>query len=70
MFLLQAALPPEFIKAVDQIDYTSPVTKINGTSILFFTYQQQEHLQSVIPEVPLIKLLNAMIMISEAAALY
>ncbi|XP_068578557.1 pyridine nucleotide-disulfide oxidoreductase domain-containing protein 2 [Cebidichthys violaceus] len=25
----QAALPPEFIKAVDQIDYTSPVTKIN-----------------------------------------
>ncbi|XP_041866235.1 pyridine nucleotide-disulfide oxidoreductase domain-containing protein 2 isoform X1 [Melanotaenia boesemani] len=25
----QAALSPEFIKAVDQIDYTSPVTKIN-----------------------------------------
>ncbi|CAJ1067644.1 pyridine nucleotide-disulfide oxidoreductase domain-containing protein 2 isoform X1 [Xyrichtys novacula] len=25
----QAALPSEFIKAVDQIDYTSPVTKIN-----------------------------------------
>uniref|UniRef100_A0A3B4Y9U1 Pyridine nucleotide-disulfide oxidoreductase domain-containing protein 2 n=1 Tax=Seriola lalandi dorsalis TaxID=1841481 RepID=A0A3B4Y9U1_SERLL len=25
----QAALAPEFIKAVDQIDYTSPVTKIN-----------------------------------------
>ncbi|XP_042358745.1 pyridine nucleotide-disulfide oxidoreductase domain-containing protein 2 [Plectropomus leopardus] len=25
----QAALPPEFIKAIDQIDYTSPVTKIN-----------------------------------------
>ncbi|XP_073338558.1 pyridine nucleotide-disulfide oxidoreductase domain-containing protein 2 [Pagrus major] len=25
----QAALPPEFIRAVDQIDYTSPVTKIN-----------------------------------------
>uniref|UniRef100_A0A672IIK3 Pyridine nucleotide-disulfide oxidoreductase domain-containing protein 2 n=1 Tax=Salarias fasciatus TaxID=181472 RepID=A0A672IIK3_SALFA len=25
----QASLPPEFIKAVDQIDYTSPVTKIN-----------------------------------------
>lgn len=25
----QSALPPEFIKAVDQIDYTSPVTKIN-----------------------------------------
>uniref|UniRef100_UPI0037E75A80 pyridine nucleotide-disulfide oxidoreductase domain-containing protein 2 n=1 Tax=Semicossyphus pulcher TaxID=241346 RepID=UPI0037E75A80 len=25
----KAALPPEFIKAVDQIDYTSPVTKIN-----------------------------------------
>ncbi|XP_020506659.2 pyridine nucleotide-disulfide oxidoreductase domain-containing protein 2 [Labrus bergylta] len=25
----QTALPPEFIKAVDQIDYTSPVTKIN-----------------------------------------
>ncbi|XP_074531137.1 pyridine nucleotide-disulfide oxidoreductase domain-containing protein 2 [Halichoeres trimaculatus] len=25
----QDALPPEFIKAVDQIDYTSPVTKIN-----------------------------------------
>ncbi|CAK6953251.1 pyridine nucleotide-disulfide oxidoreductase domain-containing protein 2 [Scomber scombrus] len=25
----QGALPPEFIKAVDQIDYTSPVTKIN-----------------------------------------
>ncbi|KAM3605758.1 uncharacterized protein V6R79_004091 [Siganus canaliculatus] len=24
-----SALPPEFIKAVDQIDYTSPVTKIN-----------------------------------------
>ncbi|KAK7930862.1 hypothetical protein WMY93_007257 [Mugilogobius chulae] len=25
----QKALPPEFIKAVDQLDYTSPVTKIN-----------------------------------------
>uniref|UniRef100_A0A671VYB4 Pyridine nucleotide-disulfide oxidoreductase domain-containing protein 2 n=1 Tax=Sparus aurata TaxID=8175 RepID=A0A671VYB4_SPAAU len=25
----QAALSPEFLKAVDQIDYTSPVTKIN-----------------------------------------
>ncbi|TDH01258.1 hypothetical protein EPR50_G00178460 [Perca flavescens] len=25
----QAALSPEFIKAIDQIDYTSPVTKIN-----------------------------------------
>ncbi|KAM7408732.1 hypothetical protein PAMA_002450 [Pampus argenteus] len=25
----QGALPPEFIKAIDQIDYTSPVTKIN-----------------------------------------
>ncbi|XP_055020353.1 pyridine nucleotide-disulfide oxidoreductase domain-containing protein 2 [Boleophthalmus pectinirostris] len=25
----QSALPPEFIRAVDQIDYTSPVTKIN-----------------------------------------
>ncbi|XP_041803527.1 pyridine nucleotide-disulfide oxidoreductase domain-containing protein 2 isoform X2 [Chelmon rostratus] len=25
----QAALAPEFIKAIDQIDYTSPVTKIN-----------------------------------------
>lgn len=24
------ALPEAFIKAVDQIDYTSPVTKING----------------------------------------
>lgn len=25
----QSSLPPEFIKAIDQIDYTSPVTKIN-----------------------------------------
>lgn len=26
----QSSLSPEFITAVDQIDYTSPVTKING----------------------------------------
>lgn len=29
--LVKNALPESFITAVDQIDYTSPVTKINGT---------------------------------------
>lgn len=29
----QDALPEAFITAVDQIDYTSPVTKINGIII-------------------------------------
>lgn len=28
--LVKDALPEAFITAVDQIDYTSPVTKING----------------------------------------
>jgi len=28
--LVKGALPEAFIRAVDQIDYTSPVTKING----------------------------------------
>lgn len=40
IFLLspQSALPPGFIKAVDQIDYTSPVTKINGKTLIFLSY--------------------------------
>lgn len=30
----QSSLSPEFITAVDQIDYTSPVTKINGKTVV------------------------------------
>lgn len=35
LFCSQDALPLKFIKAIDQIDYTSPVTKINGMFTLF-----------------------------------
>lgn len=38
---LQDALPQKFISAIDQIDYTSPVTKINGMFILVQSWVSQ-----------------------------
>uniref|UniRef100_A0A8C8M9M8 Pyridine nucleotide-disulfide oxidoreductase domain-containing protein 2 n=1 Tax=Oncorhynchus tshawytscha TaxID=74940 RepID=A0A8C8M9M8_ONCTS len=45
----QSALSPAFIKAVDQIDYTSPVTKINGTTLIISTLDPHKCIQVHIP---------------------